>query len=65
MDFRYYTFRNRIIRTLVAFGRLDERVVPTADRVEPATEYRVKPLYHRFLQFRFTPNAGTGPLLLR
>ena len=65
VDFRHFTFRNRIIRTLVAFGLLDERVVPTADRVEPATEYRVKPLYHTFLRFRLTPNAGTGPVLVR
>ncbi|MGH7650047.1 MAG: hypothetical protein ACREND_18220 [Gemmatimonadaceae bacterium] len=64
IDLRYFAFRNRILLMLVAFGLLDERVLPTMDVLRRPTEYRVKPLYRQFVRFRFSPNAGPGLALV-
>lgn len=65
IDLRHYAFRNRILLVLVAFGLFDERVLPPADNFTRPTEYRIKPLYHRFVRFRLGANAHAGPVLVR
>lgn len=64
IDLRYYAFRNRVLIMLVAFGLLDERVLPAVDSIGRPTEYRVTPLYNRFVRFRLSPNAGPSLALV-
>ena len=64
LDLRHYAFRNRILIVLVAFGLCEERLLPAVGVLRP-TEYRITPLYRRFVRFRFGPNAAPGPVLVR
>lgn len=51
-DFRHYTFNGRVLRPLVQFGLLERRET-TSDPRLPKYEYRLTPLFSRFLEFRF------------
>ena len=64
LDLRHYAFRNRILIVLVAFGLCEERLLPAVGVLRP-TEYRITPLYRRFVRLRFGPNAAPGPVLVR
>lgn len=52
-DFRHYTFRHRVLDPLVQFGLLEERALPTVERWKELIEFRLTPLFHRFMRFEF------------
>ena len=64
-DYRHYTLRHRVLDPLVEFGLLDDREVPTGDRIIEKVEYRVTPLFDRFLQFQFEGEVGRDLFLMR
>ncbi len=64
-DHRHYTLRHRVLDPLVEFGLLDDRGVPTGDRLIETVEYRVTPLFDRFLQFQFEGEVGRDLFLMR
>jgi hypothetical protein len=64
-DHRHYTLRHRVLDPLVEFGLLDDRTVPTGDRLMEKVEFRVTPLFDRFLRFRFEGEAGRDLFLMR
>jgi hypothetical protein len=51
-DFRHYAFSSRVLRPLVQFGLMERRETPSDPHL-PEYEYRLTPLFSRFLQFRF------------
>ncbi len=53
VDFRHYDFRHRVLDPLVQFGLLEERTLPTEERWKELVEFRLTPLFDRFLQFEF------------
>ena len=53
MDFRHYAFRQRVLEPLTQFGLLEERVLPTDVLWKDSVEYRLTPLFRRFLRFEF------------
>ena len=59
VDFRHYAFRHRVLEPLTQFGLLEERVLPTDVRRKDSVEYRLTPLFPRFLRFEFR-RVGTG-----
>jgi len=64
-DHRHYTLRHRVLDPLVEFGLLDDRGVPTGDRLMEKVEYRVTPLFGQFLRFQFEGEAGRDLFLMR
>ena len=52
-DFRHYAFRHRVLDPLVQFGLVEERTLPTEERWKELTEFRLTPLFDRFLRFEF------------
>lgn len=65
VDFRHYTFRHRVLEPLVQFGLLEDRVLPTEDRRKDLVEFRLTPLFDRFMRFEFRRPAGRDPFLMR
>lgn len=50
-DLRFYTFTFRVLEPLVQFGLLERRIVTGARQWVNRREYRVTPLFDRFLRF--------------
>jgi len=65
VDFRHYAFRHRVLDPLVQFGLLEERVLPTEERWKELIEFRLTPLFDRFLRFGFHRQAARDPFLMR
>ena len=65
VDFRHYTFRHCVLDPLVQFGLLEERVLPTEERWKELIEFRLTPLFDRFLRFEFHRQAARDPFLMR
>lgn len=53
-DFRYFTFLFRVLRPLGHFGLLESRESAGADGSPRSTEFRLTPLFDRFMRFEFT-----------
>jgi hypothetical protein len=53
-DLRHWSFRHRVLDPLVQFGLLEERALPSKEKkwARPA-EFRITPLYERFMRFEF------------
>jgi hypothetical protein len=52
-DWAPLAFARRVLEPLVEFGLLHERRSPTEDEWRELVEYRLSPLYNRFLRFEF------------
>ncbi|MGH7670440.1 MAG: hypothetical protein ACRENQ_13215, partial [Gemmatimonadaceae bacterium] len=65
VDYRHYTLRHRVLDPLVQFGLLEYRMVPTDESWREEVEYRLTPLFDRFLRFRFEGSARRDPFLMR
>lgn len=63
VDFRHYAFRHRVLDPLVQFGLLEERMLPTEERWKESIEFRLTPLFDRFLRFEFHPPLPRSPQL--
>ena len=59
-DFRHYAFRHRVLDPLVQFGLLEERVLPTEERWKELLEFRLTPLFDRFMRFQFRTRERPG-----
>jgi hypothetical protein len=53
VDFRHYAFHHRVLDPLVQLGLLEERLLPTKERWKDSMEFRLTPLFDRFLRFEF------------
>jgi hypothetical protein len=65
VDFRHYAFRHRVLEPLVQFGLVEERVLPTEERWKESIEFRLTPLFDRFLRFEFHSQPAGDPALMR
>jgi hypothetical protein len=65
MDFRHYAFRHRVLEPLVQCGLLEDHVLPTEDRWKEVVEFRLTPLFDRFMRFEFRRQASRDPFLMR
>lgn len=65
MDFRHYTFRQRVLDPLVQFGLLEHRVLPTEERWRKLVEYRLTPLFDRLIRFEFDGGRSADQVLPR
>lgn len=52
-DMRFITFQLRVLDPLAQFGLLEFRPLPNTDAPRYEVEYRLTPLYSRFLRFEF------------
>lgn len=64
-DLRHYAFRQRVLEPLVQFGLLEYRELPSERRWDLPAEYRVTPLFDRFLRISFKGKARRDPFLMR
>ena len=64
-DLRHYAFQQRVLEPLVQFGLLEQRELPSESRWDATVEYRVTPLFDRFLRISFQGNARRDPFLMR
>jgi hypothetical protein len=51
-DLRHWSFTHRVVRPLVQFGLMERRAVDPAARTKDY-EYRIAPLFNRFVRFQF------------
>ena len=65
VDYRHYTLRHRVLDPLVQFGLLEDRAIPTDSASRTDIEYRVTPLFDRFMRFEFEGAAGWDLFLVR
>lgn len=64
-DYRHYTLRHRVLDPLVQFGLLEDRAIPTDSAWRKDIEYRVTPLFNRFMRFEIERAAGRDLFLMR
>jgi hypothetical protein len=67
LDLRHYALGSQVLKPLAAFGLLEMRTLPgpAAEPWREVTEYRVAPLYDRFLRFNLGEGSGAGIRLMR
>lgn len=64
-DLRHYAFRQRVLEPLVEFGLLEQRELPSERRWDATVEYRVTPLFDRFLRVSFQGKTRRDPFRMR
>jgi hypothetical protein len=62
LDLRYYALYHRVLEPLYLFGLLEKRLLPGEPSWMRVAEYRVTPLYDRFLRISFASGPAFGPL---
>lgn len=65
VDFRHYTFWRRVLDPLVQFALVEERTLLSNDPVKESLEFRVTPLFGKFMRFEFAKPRHHDIFLMR